>query len=269
MSSSEVAQGAPEVGAPEGAQSPVADVKEDVTATSDETQETDESRPEKAEKSKADKRLAELAYKAREAERRAKAEAEARAEIERQLEEARAGKGGAPKPEDFESYDEYLREMTRWEVRQETAAIERKRAEEAKKAEQMEAQSRKAARIETVTSTGRDAYHDFDTTLAAFEQAGPNPDEIRAALDEILDSDRAADLLYYLAKNPTEAHKLSTMSPSKQAREIGRLEALFESKKLTAAPPPAKTLKGSGGRVTSDAPPADPVEYRKWRAKQK
>jgi hypothetical protein len=266
MSSSEVAQGAPEVGAaPEGASGAVADVKEVVTATTDETQKTEIDQSGK-EKSDRDKRLAEFAFKAREAERRAKAEAEARADLERQLEEARAGKGGAPKAEDFESYELYLDARADWLVDQKLQTQTKKSADEAKKAKQIEEQSRKAARVESVMTTGAESYKDFDTTLQAIE-AVANPDEIRGALDVALESEKAADVLYYLGKNPSEVAKLKQLSPLNQAREIGRLEALFESKKLTAAPPPPNTAKGNGGRVTSDKAPTDPAEYRKWRAK--
>lgn len=264
MSSSEVAQGAPDVGAaPEGAESPVADVKEVATAATDEAQEA-KTEP-TAEKSKADKRLAELAFEAREAKRQAKAEAEARAELERQLEEARAGKGGAPKAEDFDSYDAYLDARADWLVTEKLKAQSSKQAEEAKKAKRIEEQTRKAARVESVMTSGAESYKDFDTTLQVIETVA-NPDEIRGALDAILESEKAPDVLYYLGKNPSEIAKLVQLSPLMQAREIGRLEAKLESKKLTAAPAPVQPLKGNGGRVTSDRPPTDPAEYRKWRA---
>lgn len=251
--------------ATEGATSPTAAVSEVVTATTEETPNTevDGSR----EKSKRDTRLAELAYEAREAKRQAKAADEARVDLERQLEEARAGKGGAPKVESFESYDEYLREMTRWEVRQEMSQHSRKQTEEAQKAKQLEAQSRKAGRLESVMTDGADTYKDFDATLRALDSAIANPDDFRVGLDEILDSDTATDILYYLGKNPSEAVAIAALPPHKQARAIGSLEQKFKDKKLTAAPAPIDPLKGNGGRATSDKPPTDPAEYRKWRAK--
>lgn len=265
MSSEEVTQGAPEVGSTtEGAAGAVADVKEDVTATSDETQKRPEKTPEQ-------KRLAELAYEAREAKRLAKAEAEARAqeraEFERQLEEARAGKGGAPKAEDFDSYEAYLDARADWLVDQKLQQQTKKSAEEQQKAKAAEDKARKAARLESVVTSGAESFKDFHATLQALDEAVANPEEVREALDLVLESDKAPDLLYYLGKNPSVVAKLSEMPPRMQAREIGRLEALFESKKLTAAPAPVETLKGNGGRVTSDAPPTDPAKYREWRAK--
>lgn len=266
MSSSEVAQGAPAVGAaPEGASSPVADVKEVATAATEGTPKTENDKAHE-DKSERDKRFAALAYEAREAKRQAKAEAEARAELERQLEEARAGKGGAPKSEDFESYEAYLDARAEWLVEQKLQTQSKKSAEEQKKAKQIEEQSRKAARVESVMTSGAESFKDFDTTLQAIE-AVANPDEIRGALDAVLESEKAADLLYFLGKNPSEVAKLKQLTPLMQAREIGRLESRIEPNKLTAAPPPPDTLKGNGGRVTSDKPPTDPEDYRKWRQK--
>lgn len=245
---------------PEGAESPSADAQEVVTAT------TDAPKPED-DKSKRDKRMAELAFKAREAERQAKAKAERVAELEAELEKARKGEGAAPKAENFETYDDYLREVTKWEIRQELAAQSKKAAEETKQAKAFEEQTRKQARLQSVMDDGAEAYKDFNATLQALDSAVANPDEIRVALDEILDSEKAADLIYYLGKNPSVLAELAQLPPHKQARKVGELEVMLKSKKLTAAPEPAQTLKGNGGRVTSDTPPTDPAKYREWRAK--
>lgn len=245
---------------PEGVESPSADAQEVVTAT------TDAPKPED-DKSKRDKRMAELAFKAREAERRAKAEAERVAALEAELERARKGEGAAPKAESFETYDEYLREVTKWEIRQELAAQSKKQAEESKQAKAIEEQARKQARLQSVMDDGAQAYKDFAATLQVLDSTVANPDEIRVALDEILDSEKAADLIYYLGKNPSVLAELSQLPPNKQARKVGELEVMLKSKKLTAAPEPVQTLKGNGGRVTSDTPPTDPAKYREWRAK--
>lgn len=250
---------APEVKT-EGVESPGADAQEVVTATTDAPKPDDE-------KSKRDKRMAELAFKAREAERERKATAERLAELEAELDRARKGEGGAPKAESFETYDEYLREMTKWEIRQELAAQSKKTSEEAKQAKAIEEQSRKQARLQSVMDDGAEAYKDFGATLQALDSVVANPAEIRVALDEILDSEKAADLIYFLGKNPSVLAELAQLPPNKQARKVGELEVMLKSKKLTAAPEPVQTLKGTGGRVTSDKAPTDPAEYRKWRAK--
>jgi hypothetical protein len=266
MSSSEVAQGAPEVGAaPEGAQGPVADVQEVVTAT------TDGAKPE-SEKDAEQKRLAKLAFEAREAKRLAKAAEEARerekADYERQLAELREGKGAAPKPEDFESYDEYLEKRQDWLLDQKLKEREKAGELKAREAKQAEEKARRQTLVESVVTKGAESFKDFDATLQALNSA-IDPADFREGLDAALESDKAADILYYLGKNPSFAIELSSKSPREQVKAIGRLEERFASKKLTAAPALVEPLKGNGGRVTSDKAPTDPAEYRKWRAKQK
>lgn len=248
-----------------GENSPAADVKEVVTATTEESQKQQE----RTEKTPEQKRLAELAFRAREAERKAHELTEREADLRRQLEEAKAGKGGGPKAEDFESYEAYLEARQDWVLEQKLSERSKKSEEESRQSKAKEESSRKAARIESVMTEGATAYQDFEGTVRSLTEAVTNPEEIRMALDACLDSDVAKDLLYYLGKNQSVVSSLRNMTPTQQAREIGRLEERLQSKKTTAAPEPVQPLKGTGGRVTSDTPPTDPIKYREWRAKQK
>lgn len=262
MSDQEVTPVVPEKDGAEGVQSPVADAQEVATAA------TEASHEAKPEKDDADRKLAaKLAFEAREAKRQAKAEADARMAVEAELQALREGKGAAPKAEDFDSYDSYLDARAEWLVEQKLREQSKKSAEERSKAEQAEAKAHKQARLQSVMDDGAKAYKDFGATLQALDSVVANPTEIQSALDCVLESDRAQDLIYFLGKNPSVVVRLAEMTPLQQAREIGRLEEKLQSKKLTAAPEPPQTVKGTGGRVTSDAPPADPAEYRKWRAK--
>lgn len=254
---------------PETPEVEIADVVDDVTAASDEGQHTETETAEKAEKSKRDKQLADLAYQAREAKRQAKAETERREAIERELEGLRKGEGAEPKPDQFESYEEYLEKRQDWMLDQKLKARDGKSEEQRRKAVESEAQAKKAARLDAVYLQGKESYKDFDKSFEAFAQAIPDPSAIKPALDSVLESERASDLLYYLSKNPSIAARLADMSELGQAREVGRLEGMFEAKKLSNAPAPVSTVKGTGGRVTSNKPPTDPAEYREWKAKQK
>ena len=246
----------------EGADSPIADVGDDATAASSES-------PTKVEKTPEQKRLAELAYEAREAKRQQKAETERREAVERELDDLKAGKGKAPTADAYESYEDYLDARADWLVTQKLQEREKATAGEAQKAKAIEDNERKVARVQQVMDGGAESYKDFTATVEALNASMVDPDKFRGALDTTLESEKASDILYYLGKNPSVVAKLAAMSPLNQAREIGRLEEKFESKKLTAAPAPVTPLKGNGGRVTSDKPPTDPAEYRKWRAKQK
>lgn len=250
---------------------PVEEVNAPVEAVTDEaaTSETDEQKEATRKQDGIQKRINELTRKARENERKAQAEAERREALEREIESLRKGEGAEPKPDKFETYEEYLDAKADWLVDQKLKQHSSKSEEGRRKAAEAEEHTRKAARLDAVYLGAKESYPDFDEVFQGFAESVPDAQAIKPALDTVLESDRAGDLLYYLAKNPSAAVKLSDMSPLAQAREIGRLEALFESKKLTAAPPPTQTLKGTGSRVATTKPPTDPEEYRKWRAKQK
>jgi hypothetical protein len=249
----------------EGVQTAVADVTE---STAD-SKEQEGEQPEKAEKTRHEKLLAEKAFETREAKRLAKAETEKREELERELESLRKGEGLEPKADDFESYEDYQKASNRWTVNEILKERDKASADGRKKSEEIERETRKAVKIESVMADGSDTYKDFDDVMQKLNASVENPEKTTEAFETILESNLARDLLYYLGKNPAIVAKLSEMSPRNQAKEIGRLESLFESKKLSAAPDPIQNLKGTGSRVTSNTPPTDPAKFREWEAKQK
>jgi len=92
--------------------------------------------------------------------------------------------------------------------------------------------------------SAREKYDDF-------EQVAYNPSvPVTAVMAEAVMADELGpEILYHLGSNPSEATRISRLSPTQQAREIGRLAAKL------AATPPAKT--------TSTAPaPITPVAAR-------
>jgi hypothetical protein len=69
----------------------------------------------------------------------------------------------------------------------------------------------------------------------------------------------AGDVLYYLAKNPTEALDLNGLDAYGAAREIGRIEARIEltrqspsTKAVSRAPAPVKPVQGGAEGVERD-----------------
>lgn len=92
---------------------------------------------------------------------------------------------------------------------------------------------------------------DFDEVVGKFVQGGGKfADHVR---DLVVDSDKGPELAYFLAKNPSKAIELNTMSPLRAAREIGALETTLSRPptKATRATPPVSAPKGG------TAPPQD------------
>lgn len=145
-------------------------------------------------------------------------------------------------PNDFDSDADYLKEVarvTREEIKNESATEQRK------------AQERD--RISIINSRyeeGRKKWPDFDQ-VALNNSLQVTQTMFDAAMGENLDS-----ILYHLGRNPSEAVRISQLSPLQQAKEIGRIEDRINTKpkpKPSNAPAPPKVLDGSGG-----SPPPKP-----------
>ena len=146
----------------------------------------------------------------------------------------------APKPEAtaYATYDEFVEALSDWKAGQKVAAALAQRAEGA-------ATTARAETFEERVHQARSRMQDFDTVV------GQSPVEVAAHIREsILDSDRGPELAYHLAKHPQEAQRLSSMHPLQAARELGRLEASFDT------PAPAEPAEpAAAARPVPNAPP--------------
>ena len=79
---------------------------------------------------------------------------------------------------------------------------------------------------------------DFDDIVASSDVVVN--DDIR---DAILESDVGPQILYHLAENEDVAKKIAGLSAKQALREIGKLEARFETKETKSEPPPITRSK--------------------------
>jgi len=89
-----------------------------------------------------------------------------------------------------------------------------------------------------------------------------------AVAQMILDSEKSAEVTYYLGKNPNEALAVAQMPPLEAARFIGRVEAKITPptpKTTTAAPKPVPKISGKSGSQSKDPSKMSMKEYEKWR----
>lgn len=137
----------------------------------------------------------------------------------------------APQPATYE-YGEfdtaYIRDLSHYETRKELAANQ---VEQDRKAQTTTATAAQAALDQKVQKFGTDGskyYDDFQKVVieGAREKAYP----LSATIGELLfDSEQGPDIAYYLATNVDIATALAAKSPAAQAKEFGRLEAVFSS----------------------------------------
>ena len=102
---------------------------------------------------------------------------------------------------------------------------------------------------ETKVETARERFPDMDEALETFKQL-PVTDY---AADIIAESDKAAEITYFLAKNPSEAYRIANLPPHQQGRALAQLEAkvsVAQPRKTSTAPPPVPMVTASSAPAT-------------------
>lgn len=171
----------------------------------------------------------------------------------------------APRPEQFHTYEQYIDALTDWKVDQRISS-ERSKAETTKQSERV-AQNLKA--FQASVSKAEAHYPDMRDVIDTVMNDTSFP--VSPAMAEaIFESEKSAELAYWLGKNPDEARRISSLSSASAARELGRIEATLSTppkRTVTQAPPPPKTLKG-GETPAKDPSKMDMSEYVAWRKSQ-
>ncbi len=201
-----------------------------------------------------------------------KVEKEKRLELEKKLAKAKTQtlKDSKPVKNDFENEDDYIEALTDWKIDLKLNAVEKPAVEEAEDVEEEKPSSSdaKSEPVEGLTAAmakGREKYDDF-------KEVTTNESLIfSSALAEItLETKNPEDIMYYLANNPEESERLSSLSVVNAAREIGKLETKLKppkkTKKQSKAPTPITPVT-TDAKVEKDPEKMSPKEYAEWRAK--
>lgn len=150
----------------------------------------------------------------------------------------------APKPDQFERYEDYLE--ARAEFRAEFRADQKVREllrEYQQRTELDTYQTRIAQRWSEQQAKARESLPDFDDVVASAQDI-PIPQAIAQA---IVESERGAEIAYYLARNRNEAERITRLNPTQAAIAIGRIEAVLDEKlrpQSSQTPAPIKPVKG-------------------------
>lgn len=210
-------------------------------------------------KERAAQELRESEAKRREAEERLRSIKEAGAKIP------------APKESDFNSFEEYQAALSahhavRMLDGREAQKLEAEAAAHYAQAEQVRQRQAQedALNWQAQMAEAKAKYPDFEAV--ALNDALPISNDLAGF---IRGSDVAADVAYYIGKNPEQAARLSGMSPVEMARAFGRLEATVsapKAKTTSSAPDPIIPVKGAGSS-TRDPAKMSIEEYRALRQK--
>ena len=209
------------------------------------------------------------------------------AEAKKKLEETKFEKKKSdliqerPKESDFDTDEEYHIALGRWAAKTEIHETQ------APQEEVEEEKQEEVNPVQKIIDVGKETYPDFEE-LVLTDDLRITPLMVEAAAD----SEHASDIFYHLGQNPKLAEKIAKeRSPSKVAREMGRIELEFLGdeveevvahepeedtevlvrdkkgklkKKKEAAPPPVKPL-GGGGKVKKSLEDMNLADYYEAR----
>lgn len=155
----------------------------------------------------------------------------------------------APKPADYETYEDYVRAEARFTAQQEARQVlksERQREQEERRAqdEQTRAQSIHANWSQKANEA-RTKYPDFDEKLSMAPILHPIAQQV------LKNAQNAGELGYHLASNPDLIARVNGMHPLDMAAELGRIEGKLQGStgqpiRKPSAGIPALTPVGAG-----------------------
>lgn len=172
---------------------------------------------------------------------------------------------GKPKPESFDTHEEYIEALTDWKLETKEKETQTKLKLEKEKTQLLSKVDTFKQKIAEFSKT----YSDFNEVVEDVEHI-PLSKDLR---ELILDSDLSAHLSYELAKNEDELVRINSLPPLAMAKEIGKLEDKISSKydsspkekKTTKAPAPLTPVSGSS-KGSKSPNEMSFQEYKAWRA---
>lgn len=163
-----------------------------------------------------------------------------------------AALGAKPKQADFADYDEFEEKKDAW-IEQRGALrgkAESVRMDVARRASIEQAEANRAAAVtakafDKTVEAAKARHADYDEAMERTKTEGLHVSrDVGVAL---MESPIGADVMYYLASNPTEVHRINALSPARQIAEIGILEgriaASLRQQPTTPTRPAARVTK--------------------------
>lgn len=136
----------------------------------------------------------------------------------------------------------------------------------------------KVAEAENANERARSARTEtFHAKVDAVRERMPDFDQVFGAVpisdvaaDLIAESDKAAEVAYWLGKNPADAARIYRLPAHLQGAEIARIEhrVSVPVRKTTQAPPPPPQVGASSAPGSKDPANMSMAEYAEWRGAQ-
>lgn len=172
---------------------------------------------------------------------------------------------GAPKAEQFSSYEEFLEAKAEWKAEQKVAEVLRKQQETTHQQSAQAENAKLQQAWEKRADAASEIYDDFEEVALDPELPVSNP-----MAEAIRRAEKGADVLYYLGKHRDEAAQIARMDPLSAAIRIGEIAATItqpQQKKATNAPPPINPV-GARSAPSKDPEKMSTQEWMAWRNEQ-
>ncbi len=152
-----------------------------------------------------------------------------------------------PNPNDFDDYESYLKAHAQWVKEEVKRELAQQQSGQQSTVDPDEIEL--ADRVNNILIDAAARYDDFEEVVVQNTSLPITEEMVRV----VSESDQAADILYFLGKNPRIAENLSGLSGIALAREVGKLEATLRSgqpaksrKQVTKAPAPINPTNDVG-----------------------
>lgn len=171
-----------------------------------------------------------------------------------------------PKREQYATFEEYLEARADWRAEQKVEKKLQEREERERQRTTQEKEKQGRDQFQKMLKESARGIEDFDDTIAGLTQDDPAASIWSPALEAC---DAPGKMLHHLIKNPSEAERIASLPPGKQARELIQLETKLgtvKEVKPSNAPAPIKPVAGKAnvGDEMPD-PSKDPEGWTKWR----
>ena len=226
-------------------------VKEKVEGSEPEANE--EAKPQdepKKQNPKLEKRFSEITKQREEARREAEQERQKRFELEQRLQslekqqQPSVATDQEPQPSQFQDAFEYAKALAEFTADKRIAEMKQQEAQERAQAQLQQVIQSWATKVEQAKAE----LPDFDDIVASSDVVVSD-----AVRDAILESDVGPKILYHLAEDAEYARKVASMPVRAALKEIGKLEARFETKveekpvARSKAPAPVTPIRSAAG----------------------
>lgn len=181
----------------------------------------------------------------------------------------------APKEDDFETVEDYLKAVGKWEAKQEAAKAEQEKTAQAQKQAFEAKMNAKRAEFEAKEAELRKTTPDYDETVQVLNEYVDGVDqksaEFQVFRDVLMGSNDMAAMSYHLGKNPEILENLSKADPITIARTLFRIEYDLEKApkpqpSVSPKPPRAVSSKSNATKSLAESSPEDIV---KWASQYK